>query len=410
MNTLEAAPTSRPVRWVGTCWVLLLVNVLGFIGGPLLPIPKAIGQLVTMGSLGMAFVIAIVHNPRMQIRPNALLTLTSALVLTSVVSSLRLEAGPAAPIRAGRYVVFVSVLWLLTPYWRDGMQFVRYHLRALWAVLATVLLGLAIAPGFAMGGGGGGRLRGSLWPIPPPQVGQYAAIAVGLTFLLYTHRMIGGAAAWVAIPLATATLLLTQTRTALAGLAIGLLVALLSQFLVSARARRILVLAVGLGGLGAAALSPLIVSWLSRGQDAEGLSNLTGRTKVWTALLAQPRGHLDHWFGIGLSDKSYNGLPIDSTWLAAYHEQGLIGAVLVAVIYAMALLGAAVRPPSAARSCALFLVTYLVVASYTEVGVGDSSPYLLHLCVAAAALHGADGDQRRGAAPKLPIVGSRVPG
>jgi hypothetical protein len=33
-----------------------------------------------------------------------------------------------------------------------------------------------------------------------------------------------------------------------------------------------------------------------------------------------------------------------------------------------------------------FLVVYCAVASYTEVGLGDASPYLLHLVVAASLL------------------------
>jgi len=44
---------------------------------------------------------------------------------------------------------------------------------------------------------------------------------------------------------------------------------------------------------------------------------------------------------------------------------------------------AALRPPSPARACAVFLVVYCAVASYTEVGLGDASPYLL--CLAASA-------------------------
>ena len=32
-------------------------------------------------------------------------------------------------------------------------------------------------------------------------------------------------------------------------------------------------------------------------------------------------------FGFGLSNKSYNGLPVDSNWLACYLDQGLFGVV-----------------------------------------------------------------------------------
>ncbi|NED07516.1 O-antigen ligase domain-containing protein, partial [Streptomyces sp. SID6648] len=78
--------------------------------------------------------------------------------------------------------------------------------------------------------------------------------------------------------------------------------------------------------------------------------------------------------------------PIDNSWLAVYHEQGLIGVALVAAV--LAVLGgvALLRPPSPARACAIFLIGYCALASYTEAGLGDASPYLLHLAVAASLL------------------------
>jgi hypothetical protein len=45
---------------------------------------------------------------------------------------------------------------------------------------------------------------------------------------------------------------------------------------------------------------------------------------------------------------------------------------------------AAFRPPGPERAIAVFLLVYCLVASYTEVGVGDASPYLLSVVVAAS--------------------------
>ena len=44
------------------------------------------------------------------------------------------------------------------------------------------------------------------------------------------------------------------------------------------------------------------------------------------------------------------------------------------------------QPRGVQRALALFLVTYCVVASFTEVGFTDVSPYLLDLFVAASLL------------------------
>ncbi|MDQ4033263.1 MAG: O-antigen ligase domain-containing protein, partial [Actinomycetota bacterium] len=61
------------------------------------------------------------------------------------------------------------------------------------------------------------------------------------------------------------------------------------------------------------------------------------------------------------------------------------------------------RPPSPARACAVFLIVYCLIASYTQVGLGDASGYLLHLVVAAALLTGA------GRTVRVPITSARMP-
>jgi hypothetical protein len=143
-------------------------------------------------------------------------------------------------------------------------------------------------------------------------------------------------------------------------------------------------IAVVAGGL--ALFGGAIQVWLQRGQDAEQLTTLTGRAKVWDLLLAKDRTPLEELLGVGLTDKSFAGLPIDSAWYAVYNEQGWFGIVLVVSILATLLGTAILRPPSIHRACAIFLVVYSCVASYTEVGLSDASPYLLNLAVAASLL------------------------
>ena len=84
-----------------------------------------------------------------------------------------------------------------------------------------------------------------------------------------------------------------------------------------------------------------------------------------------------------MPERSFGGLPIDSSWLAVYHEQGYLGLTLVAAYLVTLLCVAVLRPPSLTRAATLFLVTYCVIASYTEAGLGDASPYLLNLAIAA---------------------------
>lgn len=387
-NTLPKVPESvlepRVPPLVGLVWALLLINTLGTSGMPtVIPFSKTVGQLITMSALCVAVGLAVVLNPRVHLRPNSFLLLLSLLLLVGIVSSLRLEG---SLFRCFRGVIFVAALWLLSRWWRGDLSFVRYHIRFLFAVLCTVLLGLAISPGTAMPADYQGRLVGSVWPMPAPQVGQYAAVVAGLTILLWlTHKADGRSAAVIA-PLSIGILLLSHTRTATVAFVIALVGASLTLVLTSARSRHI----VGVTGVFAGALCitfwPSLQKWFARGQDPEFLNSLTGRAKVWDMLIAKDRTLDQELLGIGLTDKSFNGLSIDSSWLAVYLEQGLVGVAIVAVMLVGLLATAAFRPPSPARACAVFLVLFCAITSYTEVGLNDVSSYLLHLAVAASLL------------------------
>jgi O-antigen ligase len=388
---------ARPPRAVGVAWALLAVNVLGFYEKPglVLPLPRPVAQMVTMGALVIAFALALLANRRVRVRPSAYLLLLSLLALVSIASSLRLESGVGALFRCFRLTLFIATLWLLSAWWRGDLRFVRYHVRTVSAVLLSILCGIVLAPGAAFTPVDG-RLTGAIWPIPAPQVGLYAAIVIGLSVTLWLVRSIDGrAAAVVAVP-AFGILLLSHTRTALIGLIVALTLSGMSQLFSNGRVRRSFATAFAFGIVVAAVFGQVVQTWLARGQDADQLASLTGRQRVWDALLAQERTLQEHVLGVGLTDKSFNGLAIDNGWLSIYHEQGLAGVAIVATILAVLLFTVALRPPTPERACAMFLIIYCVVASYTEVGLGDASPYLLCLAVAASLLARAgSGDQVR---------------
>lgn len=376
-------PSAPRLLWL--VWALLVINTLGSQGAiTIVPIPRPVAQMVTMGAFVAAFLLALMLNPKLQFRPSAYLLLLSLLVVVSTVSSLRLESGYGALFRCFRYSMFVATLWLTTPWWNDWLAFIRIHIKVLTAVLCTVAAGIVISPGLAFPDLYGGRLVGAIWPLTPPQIGQYSATVAGLVILLWLGKHVSGRSVFlIAVP-AIALLLASHTRTALLGLIGGIIVALVSMVTTSARARRVFTTTALVAGIGAVLLGAAIQTWFNRGQT--DLSELTGRQKVWDALLAAPRTVSERIFGIGLTNKSFGGLPIDSSWLAVYQEQGYLGLTLVAA-FLLTLLGVAVlRPPSHTRAIALFLVVYCVIASYTEAGLGDASPYLLNLTIAAAVL------------------------
>ncbi|MYS70983.1 O-antigen ligase domain-containing protein [Streptomyces sp. SID5926] len=377
----------RTPKLVGTVWGLLILNTLGSTGAEtVVPLPRSLIQMVTMGALAVAFSLALALNLRLRVRASAFLFLLTLLLVPSVISSADLESGFGALFRCARLALFVGTLWLLSRWWDGGATFVRHHIRMYFAVLCTVAAGALVSPGAAMPDLYGGRLVGALWPLTPPQIGQYAAVIIGLALLLVLSRQTDRRSAALVIVPSLLLLVLTHTRTATLGLLVGLTLAIGSLTLTSAAARRFFSWAVLCAAVAGVAFASALHAWFLRGQSEENFSNLTGRAKVWDALLAAPRTAGEKVFGIGLGDKSFDGLPIDNSWLAVYHEQGLIGIALVAAV--LVVLGgvALLRPPSPARACAIFLISYCALASYTEAGLGDASPYLLHLAVAASLL------------------------
>ncbi|MFG2516125.1 O-antigen ligase family protein [Streptomyces sp. NPDC048584] len=397
----------RTPKTVGTVWGLLILNTLGSTGAEtIVPLPRSLIQMVTMGALVAAFVLALAVNLRLRVRPNAYLFLLTLLLVPSLLSSADLGSGFGALFRCARLALFIGTLWLLSRWWDGGLTFVRHHIRMYFAVLASVAAGAVISPGAALPDLYGGRLVGALWPLTPPQIGQYAAVIIGLTVLL----VLGGrtdrrSAALVAVP-SLILLALTHTRTATLGMLAGLLLAIGSLVLTSSAARRFFAWTVLCAAVAAVGFSSWLQSWFLRGQSQENFASLTGRQKVWDALLAAPRSTSEFLFGVGLGDKSYGGLPIDNSWLAVFQEQGMTGVVLVAAFIAVLGAVALLRPPSLARACAIFLIGYCALASYTEAGLGDASPYLLHLALAASLLAAPAADT----SPAPPAPRRRVPG
>jgi hypothetical protein len=138
--------------------------------------------------------------------------------------------------------------------------------------------------------------------------------------------------------------------------------------------------------VAAATASSFLTTWLARGEGTQQLTSLTGRTNFWGPVLAFPRNKFQEIFGFGLSNGQFRGLPIDSNWLESYQEQGLFGVAVCATILIFLIVAAYFQPRGVQRALALFLVTYCLVASFTEVGITDVTPYLLDVTVAASLL------------------------
>ena len=270
----------------------------------------------------MALLVALTVNRRVIVRPNVFLCLVSLLVIEAIVTSLQPQHFGTV-YRTFRLAEFVAALWLLTPWWgRRDLLLVRCHLASL---VGRARLGAARPAGGAR---------------PSPRRGQALRRALGYTAhagraLRGGYARAGGRAlalrhdAWPATPAHCrrdgTILILTHTRTALVGMVAGLLVAGLSLIVAKARVRKFFAAASVMASIAIITLSGVITTWLARGQGTQQLTDLTGRTKVWGPLLAFPRDKFQEIFGFGLSNGSFNGLPIDSNWLASYQNRDSSG-------------------------------------------------------------------------------------
>jgi hypothetical protein len=387
-NRATAGPSraSTLLRGPFPVWAALFANVLAFSGLPtVVPIPGSIGQLFTQGALVLALLLALRVNPGGVVRPSLFLVLLSILAVVALMVSIHNQFVFGSTFRASRLIGFTAVLWLLTPWWgRSDLVLLRSHITCLRVVLVSVFVGAVLAPGAAFSYEG--RLSGALWPIPPTQVAHYAAVLLGCTVVLWFGGVVRGRTAVWTLLGAGAAMVGTHTRTAIIAMIIGLAVAGASMFMGHARVRRTSALLGVLAVTAATLFAPLILNWLWRGQTLQEASALTGRTHVWSAVFGLRRPWLEEVFGSGLSNKSFNGLPIDSNWVAAYLDQGWFGVFVDAALLLVLVLLAVTHRRGIRRAVALFLVTYCLVASISETGLADASPYLLNLTVAASLL------------------------
>ena len=219
---------------------------------------------------------------------------------------------------------------------------------------------------------------------------HYAAVLFGTSTILWMCRVITGRHALVAVGAATIALLGTHTRTALLGALIGVGLASASLFLGHARVRRVSVSTI-VGMIAAHGdLRPADRHLAGTGSDRRGRGAAhRGGPRSGPTCSPTPRPAIESVFGSGLSNKSFDGLAIDSNWVASYLDQGWFGIVLQAAMLLLLLAMVATHVRGPRRAVALFLIVYVLVSSITETGIGDASPYILDLVVAASLLSSA---------------------
>jgi O-antigen ligase len=382
-RTVQDPPLDRRLL---LAWAALVLNVLPYSGvAALVPLPPSLGQLISQGALPLAVLLGLLANPRGLVRPNAYVVLLSALSLIALIVSPHNEFLLGSTFRAVRFTGFVLVMWLLSAFWgRRDLALLRCHRFCLTVIIASVVVGGVLSPGKAFSFED--RLAGIVWPIYPTDVAHYASVLMGITVLLWMCHVIPGRSAALTLAMTVPVLVATHTRTALVAGGVALVLASASLLLAHARARRTWMWGGVVGPAVVAVFASELVSWFLRGQSTEEAAGLTGRTTVWSQVLSQPRPVVQEIFGSGMSNLSFNGLPIDSNWVGTYYDLGLVGVVVEVALVAGLLVTALLKPSGPGSAVAIFLVIYCVFSSITQTGMSGPSVYLLDLAIASAVL------------------------
>lgn len=377
------APLPDRVRRHATwSWIFLLCSILpwSFVQeGRITFIGKRPEQVLVALLLVAAAWFAFRVNPRIRVTHAWPVLVYALLAVVAFLPPLGGRAGIGSLFRAGRFLLtLVLLIQLLSVFAHDRYIPLRGHLAVMKIVVASSLVSLAAGKGFD----NEGRLITQLPALTAPGLAQWTALfSVLLVFLMLQQAIPRRSGlAWLAASMAC--LLLSHSRTPLIAGGAGFVAGVLAMFVSSERARRLVSWTLFCVPVAALLFGPAVQAWFLRGQDPDMLNTLTGRTKAWAKVYAFPRDVYSQLFGVGLTDKSIEGLSIDSGYLSIYHEQGRIGVVVIVLIFVLYLARILTRRPSMPRAIATFLVVYVLIASYTETGIGDMSSYVLHLMLA----------------------------
>lgn len=284
----------------------------------------------------------------------------------------------AASIVAARVLILMATISLL---------FVRYRpqevMSSIVDLLAVIVVVASItgAPSFLATG----RLSGGIPPLNANEMGLMASVCIIWLFakMLQSRESALDLALLAAFAL---VVLLTGSRSSLAALCVALVVMPLRATVMSRRS--IGAMALLAPGLGYVAVGTDVLSSVFLRGGERGVTTLSNRTVAWDAAISSDRGAWEALFGAGLATKkiavpgqSWNVQLLDSSWISALVQGGLIGLVVVAILAVATFLRAATAPKPLSALW-LGLVVFLCARGVLESGLFDSSTAFMVLLVA----------------------------
>lgn len=352
-------------------WVLLVVSTIAWRKGVYFE-GTFDGVVVAKALLqAMALVLAIVLKraaPRVYPVAGGPLLAVLTMLAVSMIGALQAGGMAASAVLAVRIVLLAAtVVLLVSVVPRDEvLRQIVVALGVVGAVLAITGVGTIATDG---------RLGGTLLPISPNGLVVLCAVPA----LAALQQVMSGRATLGAVTAAvffTSACVATQSRTALLGLVVAVVVLVVSIETVQRSVAVVLVLAVP-AALALVAYTTVLSTIVDREGSASNVT-LNSRTIAWQVVLQTPFDSLQKWVGAGLSVKTvhvqgqyWNDQVLDSSWISALAQTGLIGTGILIVLVAAVLL----MNVRGGRRNALpvALLVFLLVRSLLETGLLDSS-------------------------------------
>jgi hypothetical protein len=401
----EKAPHNAAAIFI---WIVLIVSVTSWRKGVYFEGAVDAVVIAKAAMQGLAFVIALLLKraaPRTFPVAGGPLLAVLAVLAVSMVGALSSGATLPSAVLAVRILLLAVTVVLLVSVFprRDILTQLIFATGIVGAVLAVTGIGTL---------GSGGRLEGILLPISPNGLVVLCAIPA----LAAIQRVISGratAGANIAAVFYGLACIATQSRTALLGMAVALVVIVLSVQRIQ-RYIAVVLVAVVPALVAFAVYTTFFEALVNREGSGSNLT-LNSRTIAWEVVLSTPFEAVQKWVGGGLSVKTvsvrgqyWNEQVLDSSWVSALAQTGLIGTAILAVLVAAVL----VMNLRGGRDNALpiAILVFLLIGSFLETGLLDSSVnFMIFLALASTFVPsaqeqpGLDEPLRRSAGQGVPI-------
>lgn len=388
--TATAVPPDRAPAWqLYLCCTMLVACTIPWRGGvyfsgALDPIVVLKG-LIGSGALVLAFSLATRHHTAVRIGTRTL-GFASAYLIVSVIG------GWAAGVLVPSLVVAVRVGMLL------GALAMLMHAVGVARLVQAMARTMAAVALLAVVTGAGtlaatGRLRGGIPPLAHNEVAFLCGVFVLLTVQRMIERRVTGVELWLAGGLLT-IVWLTGSRTGFATLMLAAVLVVVQARTISVPVFLSLVMAtpvVAYAVLGTEAVTGMLL----RGGD-QNVTTLSSRTIAWEAALTMDMSTYQRWFGGGLTLKHipvagqyWETQLLDSSWISALVQTGVLGLALVGLWVLVVLVGA-MRSPRPWRPLWVAFTVFVTLRSLLESGLFDASTsFIVFVLVSLASEPGA---------------------